>query len=83
MSGDPFNTGAQYGWICPRCNTVHAPFVMRCNCTGIYTLTGTTGWITTLTYKPCKCGFYRIDGEPCTTCVVPESTTSVDPPDEK
>ena len=20
------------GWICPRCDTVHNPFVMTCNC---------------------------------------------------
>jgi len=21
-----------YGWICPRCGTVHAPFVRQCDC---------------------------------------------------
>jgi hypothetical protein len=21
-----------YGWICPKCNTVHAPWVSQCNC---------------------------------------------------
>jgi hypothetical protein len=24
--------GTQYGWICPRCGTVHAPFVATCSC---------------------------------------------------
>lgn len=23
----------KYGWICPLCNTVHAPFVVTCGCT--------------------------------------------------
>ncbi len=23
---------SQYGWICPRCNVVHAPTVQQCNC---------------------------------------------------
>jgi len=22
----------QYGWVCPRCGTVHAPFVRDCGC---------------------------------------------------
>jgi hypothetical protein len=22
----------QYGWICPRCGKVHAPFVRECDC---------------------------------------------------
>lgn len=26
--------GAQYGWICPICNRVLAPFVQECPCRG-------------------------------------------------
>lgn len=22
----------QYGWVCPKCNKVHAPWVAGCNC---------------------------------------------------
>lgn len=29
-----------FGWICPRCNKVHAPFVQSCSCIDIkYTQT--------------------------------------------
>lgn len=28
----------QYGWVCPRCGTVHAPFVRECGCPA-YTIT--------------------------------------------
>ncbi len=25
-------TSYPFGWICPRCQTVHSPFVISCNC---------------------------------------------------
>jgi len=28
----PKNTFGMYGWICPRCGTVHSPFSSRCDC---------------------------------------------------
>ena len=37
-----------YGWTCPRCGTVHSPFVMQCGCplpTRIWTGTSTDGTI--------------------------------------
>jgi uncharacterized OB-fold protein len=27
----------EYGWICPKCGTVWAPWVARCNCMAITT----------------------------------------------
>lgn len=33
--GVPSVTPAAYGWICPRCNGVNAPTVLRCNCNNI------------------------------------------------
>jgi len=26
---------AQYGWVCPKCGTVYAPFVMQCLTCGV------------------------------------------------
>ena len=31
----------EYGWICPRCETVHAPWVSECNCSKEYHITTT------------------------------------------
>jgi len=28
-----------YGWICPRCQKVHAPWVASCSCSSISSLT--------------------------------------------
>ena len=28
----PQRVPPQYGWICPRCNVVHAPTVQTCHC---------------------------------------------------
>ena len=43
--------GNNYGWICPKCGIVHAPWVAQCTCNQIqYTYTdGTTGsgWMPT------------------------------------
>jgi hypothetical protein len=32
INGNLFKTDTPVGWICPRCNTVHAPDVLKCNC---------------------------------------------------
>ena len=29
----PYTPPAQYGWVCPRCGAVHAPFIPHCHCT--------------------------------------------------
>lgn len=83
MTGDPLMWGsAQYGWICPRCNTVHAPFVSKCYC-NTQTFIATTTKVTLL--QVCgNCGLY-VDASKhsCTTCASPVSTSSDDPPDEK
>lgn len=37
----------RYGWICPRCSIVHAPWVQSCTCPAVssYTTTvGSTDW---------------------------------------
>lgn len=33
---------SQYGWICPRCYTVHAPWVAQCGCPSYQFSYGTT-----------------------------------------
>ena len=42
---------AQRGWICPRCETVHAPIVLSCTC-AVSTITWIRGGVqrTTITY---------------------------------
>ena len=44
------------GWICPRCKSINAPFVTKCDCTPIAqietictTQTGNAGWQQLLT----------------------------------
>lgn len=29
---EPPQPATNYGWVCPRCQAVHAPHVSRCNC---------------------------------------------------
>lgn len=37
-----YEVPAQYGWICPRCGKVHAPWVSECDCSNNTTTTTTS-----------------------------------------
>lgn len=37
-----YNFGNNYGWICPQCNSVYAPWIYKCdNCPKTYTTSST------------------------------------------
>jgi hypothetical protein len=44
-SPQPATPYINYGWMCPRCNRVHGPFVRQCDCPPISTVgNSSTSW---------------------------------------